>query len=288
MRKNWFLVACLLAILCNLVLFVVRAGVRNFCGLGKSTGPVTSEQQALNKHSFRIVLLAGKADKNHANQKNPNHPLYYKSRGAAPPAAELRERKAKKMAASKKQAGNFQKHANSLKSKDKVSNSAIEVFLNCLRSVCGKSCKIVKKGSRAKKVDIIGSDFDYQIETCAQMTLSQREKILACLNRQGREVRCSKAFTVDRIDFFPSNAEWHPQGLALEPPGAVRFNNGARAAVRMMKQLVKKKGKELVIVSKSIEDTLFEIQREKGWNDKNDSCGMKRFSELQRRLLSGT
>eukprot|EP00933_Yihiella_yeosuensis_P035778 TRINITY_DN29386_c0_g1_i1.p1 TRINITY_DN29386_c0_g1~~TRINITY_DN29386_c0_g1_i1.p1 ORF type:complete len:286 (+),score=46.87 TRINITY_DN29386_c0_g1_i1:127-984(+) len=282
MRKNWFLVACLLAILCNLVLFVVRAGVRNFCGLGKSTGPVTSEQQALNKHSFRIVLLAGKADKNHANQKNPNHPLYYKSRGAAPPAAELRERKAKKMAASKKQAGNFQKHANSLKSKDKVSNSAIEVFLNCLRSVCGKSCKIVKKGSRAKKVDIIGSDFDYQIDTPAPMTCSQRDEILARLDQLDMPVRCSKAFTLDGIDFFPPKAKWHPPDLAVEAPDAVHFNGG-RHAVRRMKRFVKKN--RLPIPGKMIEDALFEIQRRKGLNEKNDPSGIKRFSELKNCLL---
>ena len=224
---------------------------------------------------------SAKNDHNRANQLNPTHPEYSKSRRQPPPPKNDRQAFAARKASAKKQAGRFEHEANSLAPKDKVDHTALEQFRQCLP----RDAQLRKTGSRAKGSAIRGSDWDYHIATQQPMTREQRDEVLSCCRQKPaiKKVRCNKAFTViprdgAPIDFFPPNAEWN-SGVPVQMPGSVQLNNGHKRAVKMLKNSLKSQfsGHEL-------ESCIFKIQREKGWSDKNDLSGEKRFQEAQRRL----
>lgn len=224
---------------------------------------------------------SAKNDNNRANQLNPTHPEYSKSRRQPPPPKNHRQAFAANKASAKKQAGRFENEANSLTPKDRVDQTALEQFRQCLP----RDAQLRKTGSRAKGSAVSGSDWDYHIATQQPMTREQRDEVLSCCRQKPaiKKVRCNKAFTViprdgAPIDFFPPYAEWH-SGVPVQTPGSVQLNNGHKRAVKMLKNSLKSQfsGHEL-------ESCIFKIQREKGWSDKNDLSGEKRFQEAQRRL----
>merc|ERR1711879_293170 len=90
------------------------------------------------------VLRATSDQNNYANQMNPSHPAYWKSRNQPMPA-EI-QRVIEKAARRKLHAGNFEKRANNLAPKDNVDGQTVDFFLRCLREVCGGSSGIRRKG----------------------------------------------------------------------------------------------------------------------------------------------
>ncbi|CAK0824348.1 unnamed protein product [Prorocentrum cordatum] len=119
------------------------------------------------------------------------------------------------------------------------------------------------------------------------MTEAQRDNILDCMRGLGFHIECKKAFTVNAsppIDFFPPKAQWHSKGIKVESPGAVRFDDGAKRAIKILKEW--SQAIELSVRSKDLEELIFQIQRDKGWNAKNDRSGIKRCGEAKARLLS--
>ena len=220
---------------------------------------------------------------NRANQVNPNNDEYTKSRGNPLLSGKQKQEFAEKKSRSSKNERQFGKRANALAPKDKLNQDAFKKFQKALLQIVPGS-SLQKTGSRHKKTSIHGSDWDYHIVTDEMMTTRQRDKLLQLCERFGLDVTCNKAFTLTlpgtSIDFFPQKAQWH-ENVKVEKPGTVKFTQGARKAIRVLKHRhPERNGHEL-------EGLVLQIQKEKGWTDKNDPEGCKRFSEAQRRLTHG-
>eukprot|EP00420_Gonyaulax_spinifera_P038477 CAMPEP_0197870014 /NCGR_PEP_ID=MMETSP1439-20131203/800_1 /TAXON_ID=66791 /ORGANISM="Gonyaulax spinifera, Strain CCMP409" /LENGTH=283 /DNA_ID=CAMNT_0043488891 /DNA_START=176 /DNA_END=1025 /DNA_ORIENTATION=- len=245
--------------------------------------------------SIREITRFALAPDSHANNLNPNHPNYWKCRGLSPPTGKEKEQVAQKAARRKKAQGYFTRRAQNLAPKDKVPQEVLDVFLTCARQICGGSSRLRKKGSRSKGTAILGSDFDFELETEKPMTVGDRDQILKCLRHHDIDVQMSgktgcegHSFKVyvsrpeQSIDIFPRQAEWHPKGIPIsDSPGDVRFTPAAQNTIR---QLKRRHGHQKPC---ELEQLVLDIQREKGWNDGNDPGGEKRFQEAQRRLRNG-
>ena len=218
---------------------------------------------------------------NHANQMNPNHPAFQQSRRLLPLEGEQRQRFAQKKKQQNTNEGHWARRAQLKTANDKLPTHAFDSFLRELRKVV-PSAQVRKTGSRNKGTAIGGSDWDYHI-TSEPMSTQQRDQILTHCQASGIKVTCSKAFTMESqgasIDFFPPNAEWHDK-VSVQKPGSVKFDHGAKNAIKSLKDTVPGE------VSHALEQLLLEIQRDKGWSDKNDPSGQKRFQEAQRRLCN--
>ena len=240
-----------------------------------SNAPASSDPRASGQPASKIPRWAKKPkklarDNNRANQKNPNHEQYKKSRGQPTLKGQRKQAFVDKKARQRKNEGHFIRNADLLTPTDRLNKPAFNSFVGKLRKeVPGANLK--KTGSRRKKTAIHGADWDYHIETRDPMTIEQRDAL---------QVKCKKAFTLEpksgaSIDFFPPNAEWHDKDVQVQKPGSVQFDKGGKNAVKMLKkEFPDKSGHEL-------EQLVLTIQSEKGWKDRS---GMSRFQEAQRRL----
>ncbi|CAE7562392.1 Kif9 [Symbiodinium sp. CCMP2592] len=198
------------------------------------------------------TLLAAKAKDmdaaaraNRANQMNPNYSSHRKKKGpatAAGPSPPKKDKQAhaQNKARARKHANNFGNRARALKPRDKVHEPSLKKFSSVLRGVCGSGAHIIKKGSRRKGTAIPGSDLDYHIKTERQISIDEREQIMANSEARGLDITVRKAFTVHppegpSIDFFPPDAEWH-DGVQVQAPRHPPMRDGRRNAIKKLKE----------------------------------------------------
>lgn len=233
------------------------------------------------------ATAAGSANRaNRANQLNPNHAQYFESRGQPQPPKKDKQAHAQNKARAGKHANNFGNRAGALKPRDKVHEQSLKTFRSVLQGVCGSSAHFVKNGSRRKGTAIPGSDFDYHTKTLRRISIDERDQIVANSTARGLKIAVGKAFTVHppggpSIDFFPPNAEWHDD-VPVQAPRQPPMGNGCLNAIKKLKDWVKQK--KIDMASYRIEELVKEIQVKKGFNEKTDPSGEKRFSEAQRRI----
>mmetsp|Transcript_142197 Transcript_142197/g.453854 ORF Transcript_142197/g.453854 Transcript_142197/m.453854 type:complete len:260 (-) Transcript_142197:193-972(-) len=231
-----------------------------------------------------VALFAAATDaahRNHSNQKNPNNPQYWSSRGYPErPSSyeiEIAERKAD---------GAFQHHAQMVAaSRPKLRPSANEAVQQVIQQVVPRA-ELRKQGSRAKGTDTDKSDYDFHLRLPDGQTLHshQREKFVQLLQSDPRisNARAGHAaikFEDDqgvRGEIMPSRASYHDKGVVKEKPDAFFINNaGACNAVRYVK------GQHPEVKGHVVEKIVKDISERFGYDRKSDPAGRKRAEEAE-------
>lgn len=226
---------------------------------------------------------------NRANQLNPNHAQYHKSRCHPVPEGLALQQLAQKSQRRRSAQGHFQLRSQNCASKERVDPEMVNAFLACGRRYV-KGLNIRRTGSMKKGTDIQGSDFDYHVETAEPMTVEAADSIVSCLKEQGFSASRSKAIKVGKlgsehksIDFFPPHARWHVNVPVQQP---VEIAPGERASIRMLKHSVGHKLKHgngtKVLPSYMWEELAREVTTKKAWGQAKDPSGERRFQEVQR------